>query len=127
MTVTLKKFLYFFTNIETNEIETLCAKEKNINKLKIILANEATKILHGNAAAQKAEKTAKETFEGRGLGLDLPEIKINSNEIKKGVSLLDFLANNKIVSSKSEARRAIANKGLKINNLLINDEKNTKF
>ncbi len=119
----IKKFLYFFTNIETNEIETLCAKEKNINKLKIILANEATKILHGNAAAQKAEKTAKETFEGRGLGLDLPEIKINSNEIKKGVSLLDFLANNKIVSSKSEARRAIANKGLKINNLLINDEK----
>ena len=60
----IKKFLYF-TNIETNEIETLCAKEKNINKLKIILANEATKILHGNAAAQKQRKPQKKLLKER--------------------------------------------------------------
>ena len=48
-------------------------------------------------------------------------------KLKKELVCIDFLANNNIVSSKSEARRAIANKGLKINNLLINDEKNTKF
>ena len=38
---------------------------KNINKLKVILANEATKIVHGNEASKKAELTAKETFEGK--------------------------------------------------------------
>ena len=42
-----------------------------------MLANEATKILHGETASKKAEQTAKDTFEGRGLGSDLPELKLN--------------------------------------------------
>ena len=117
----VKRFLSYFTEIELNEINNICDKEKNINNLKIILANEATKILHGEIASKKAEKTAKETFEGSGLGADLPEIKLKLNEINKGVNLLDFLSKNKIMTSKSEARRAIINKGLKINNEVIND------
>ena len=88
-----------------------------------MLANEATKILHGETASKKAEQTAKDTFEGGGLGSDLPEIKIKSNEIEKGINILDFIADNKILFSKSEARRAIANKGFKINNVVIDDEK----
>ena len=119
----VKQFLNFFTEIDTRKIDELCEKEKNINKLKIILANEATKILHGKTAALKAEKTAKDTFEKKGLGLNLPEIKIKSEDLKKGIYLLDFLSNNKILPSKSEARRTIANNGLKINNVLIKDEK----
>jgi tyrosyl-tRNA synthetase len=86
------------------------------------LANEATKILHGETASRKAEQTAKETFEGSGLGADLPEIKLKLNEINKGINFLDFLSTNKIMTSKSEARRAIASKGLKINNIVVNDE-----
>jgi len=117
----VKKFLSYFTEIELNEINNICDKEKNVNNLKIILANEATKILHGKIASKKAEHTAKETFEGSGLGADLPEIKLKLNEINKGMSLLDFLSKNKIMTSKSEARRAIINKGLKINNEVIND------
>ena len=118
----VKRFLNFFTEIETNEIDIICDKEKNINNLKIILANEATKILHGEMASKKAEHTAKETFEGGGLGKSLPEIKIKSTEIKKGINFLDFLSKNKIMSSKSEARRAIVNRGLKINNVVVVDE-----
>ena len=121
----VKRFLNFFTEIETNELNKLFDKEKNINKLKIILANEATKILHGEADSKKAEQTAKDTFEGSGLSLNLPEINIKSNEIKKGINFLDFLSKNKITSSKSEARRAIANKGLKVNDILIIDENKT--
>jgi tyrosyl-tRNA synthetase len=118
----VKRFLNFFTDIEPNEINNIALKEKNINNLKILLANEATKILHGKVASEKAEETAKETFQGGGLGADLPEIKIKSNEIKKGINFLDFLSINQIMSSKSEARRAIANKGLKINNVIVADE-----
>ena len=119
----VKRFLNFFTEIEPAEINNLCEKETNINKLKIILANEATKILHGKNASVKAEKTAKETFEGKGFSKNLPEIRVKTLDIKKGINLLDFLSKNKIVISKSEARRLINNKGLKINNILIVDEK----
>ena len=117
----VKRFLNFFTELEVEKIDSLCANENNINKLKILLANEATKILHGKKAAIKAEQTAKDTFEGQGVGSNLPEIKISSEEISKGISLLDFLSVNNIMSSKSEARRAIVNKGIKINNSLVND------
>jgi len=119
----VKKFLYFFTEIEPNEIEKIFDKEKNINNLKILLANEATKILHGETASNKAALTAKDTFVGGGLGSDLPEIKIKSNEVKEGINILDFISKNKILSSKSEARRAIINKGIKIDGKVIENEK----
>ena len=119
----VKKFLNYFTEIETKEVENIISKEKNINNLKILLANEATKILHGEKLAKKAQQTAKDTFEKGGLGSDLPEIKLNINEIKRGISILDLIANNKILSSKSEARRAINNKGIKIDDIVIEDEK----
>ena len=119
----VKRFLNFFTDIETSEIDKICQREKNINSLKVILANEATKILHGKLASKKAYQTARDTFEGKGLGSDLPVIKIKSNEVIKGIDILNFLADKKILSSKSEARRAIANNGLKINNVLIDNKK----
>jgi len=119
----VKRFLNFFTEIEPKKIEEIVKKEKNINNLKILLANEATKILHGKEASNKAEKTASDTFKEGGLGLDLPEIKVKLSDIEKGINFLDFIAKNKILSSKSEARRAIANKGIKIDNVLIVDEK----
>ena len=119
----VKKFLNFFTDIKTEKIDFLCNNEKNINDLKIILANEATKILHGEKASKNAEKTAKDTFEGKGLSENLPEIKFKLSEYQKGINILDLLTKSKIMSSKSQARRAIADKGLKINDILINDDK----
>ena len=119
----VKRFLNFFTDFETDKIDKMFEKEKNINKLKIILANEATRLCHGETASKKAEKTAHETFSGIGHGADLPQIKLTKTQINKGLSLLEFLASSKILSSKSEARRAIANKGIKIDDVLVVDEK----
>ena len=119
----VKRFLNFFTDFQTDEIDRMFEQEKNINNLKIILANEATKLCHGETASKKAEKTARETFTGIGHGSDLPQIKLTKNQINKGLSLLEFLASSKILSSKSEARRAIANKGIKIDDVLVEDEK----
>jgi tyrosyl-tRNA synthetase len=118
----VKRFLNFFTELKPNEINNMCNKEKNINNLKIILANEATKILHGEVASNKAEQSAKETFVAGGLGSDLPEIKIKAIKVGEGINLLEFLSKNKIMTSKSEARRTILNKGLKIDNLIVNNE-----
>ena len=119
----VKRFLNFFTEIEPNKIESIFEKERNINNLKVLLANEATKILHGEEASKKAEKTAKDTFESGGLGSDLPEIKIELNKITKGINILDIIADNKILPSKSEARRAIINKGFRINDIIVDDDK----
>ena len=119
----VKRFINFFTEIEVDEAEKIFKKEKNINNLKILLANEATKILHGENSAKKAAQTAKYTFEEGTLASGLPEIIIKVDEVKKGINILDLIANNKILSSKSEARRVIANKGFKLNDELIDDEK----
>ncbi len=123
----VKRFIKFFTEIEVDEVEKIFQKEKNINNLKILLANEATKILHGAESTKKAAQTAKETFEGGALASGLPEIYIKKEEIKKGLNILDLIADNKILSSKSEARRVIANKGFKLNDKVINDEKILQF
>ena len=119
----VERFLNFFTEIFPKEVKTIINKEKNINNLKILLANEATRILHGEEASKKAEQTARDTFEKGGLGSDLPEIKIKSNEVENGINILDFISSNKILTSKSEARRIILNRGIKINDIVIEDEK----
>ncbi len=118
----VKNFLKFFTDISSKKIDILINDETNINKLKVLLANEATKILHGKSAAEKSEKTAKETFEIGGMGKALPEIKIRENDIKKGIQLVELLSSYKILSSKSEARRAIKGKAIKLNNETLIEE-----
>ena len=114
------KFLKMFTDLKLKKIEEI--KNENINKLKIILANEATSMLHGKLSAIKAEKTAKETFVSGGSGANLPEIKIKKVELELGIKILDLLSSNKIVSSKSDARRAIKSNALKINNKVLTEE-----
>ena len=74
-------------------------------------------------ASKEAEKTSKETFISGGSGSGLPEIKIQLNKINLGMNIIDLLSNNKILNSKSEARRVILNKGIKINNQTVSDEK----
>ena len=118
----VKRFLNYFTEIDSSEIDEICNKEKNINNLKIILANEATKILHGAEASKKAEKIAKSTFGNKSSLKYLPEIKVKLKEVNQGINLVDFLSKNKIISSKSEARRVILNKGIKVNNLPVEDD-----
>ena len=109
-----------FTDLALNKIEQL--KNEDINKLKIILANEATSMLHGRSASIKAEKTAQETFESGGSGKDLPVIKIKKSELEQGIKILDLLSANKIMASKSEVRRAIKSNAIKINNQVLIDE-----
>ena len=117
------KFLKYFTEIKISELDKIIKEEKNINKLKILLANETTKILHGEKASIDAENTALETFQGMGVGKNLPEIKISKSDLMKGISIIDILAIKNILVSKSEARRTIKNNGIKLDGKVILDEK----
>jgi tyrosyl-tRNA synthetase len=119
----VKKFLKCFTEIDTVELEKISNNEKNINNLKILLANEATKILHGEKKANESESTAKETFAGNGVGDNLPVILIKESILTNGLNVVDFLSHIKILNSKSEIRRAINENGIKINNIVLTNEK----
>jgi len=115
------KFLKIFTDLSINEIENM--KDKDINQLKITLANEATSMLHGENEAKASEETAKKTFTENSFGSELPSITIDENQIDKKINIVDLIILSKLETSKSEIRRLIKGNGVKINNQSITDEK----
>ena len=115
------KFLKIFTDIELQEIEKI--KNKNINELKILLANLCTEMLHGDKQSKLSEETAKKTFEEKSTGSGLPIIKINQSQIDQKIDIINLIVLSKLETSKSEIRRIINNNGVKINNAIVNDNK----
>ena len=114
------KFLKMFTDLSITEIDSV--KKIDINELKILLANKATSMLHGEYSAKNSEQAAKEVFSGNSLGLNLPSVQINSDLVRKNLNILDLIILSKLESSKSEIRRLIKGKAVKINNKIIEDE-----
>jgi tyrosyl-tRNA synthetase len=115
------KFLKMFTDLEIKKIKEI--NNNDINQLKVILANEATTMLHGRTAANKAEQTAKNTFEKKSIGADLPTINLEKEEVANGINIIDLVIASNLLGSKSEVRRMIKNKGIKVNNETVEDEK----
>jgi len=115
------KFIKIFTDIDIDQIEKI--KNNNINELKILLANKATEMLHGEQEAKNSEKTAKQTFTDNSLGENLPSISISEKELREKMTVIDLIVLSKLEVSKSEIRRLIKGNGIKINNQAITDEK----
>ncbi|MDA7756042.1 tyrosine--tRNA ligase [Candidatus Pelagibacter sp.] len=115
------KFIKIFTDISIEEIEEV--KNNDINELKILLANRATRMLHGEQEAKNSEETAKQTFADNSMGDNLPSILINEKILKSKITIIDLIVLSKLESSKSEIRRLIKGNGIKINNEPINNEK----
>ncbi len=114
------KFLKLFTDLNLDEIDNLKNNNQDINKLKIILANKTTEMLHGAKLSKDSELTAIKTFKDKTIGKSLPIIKIKMSN--NGINILDLVLQTKLGNSKSEIRRMIKNKGLKINNKIADDE-----
>jgi len=114
-------FLKLFTDLDIEKIENL-KKNKDINELKILLANETTAMLHGSKAAKDSESTAQKTFGDKSIGKNLPIVKIKKSLVLNGINILDIVLQSKLANSKGEVRRMIKNNGLKINNELVTDE-----
>lgn len=111
-----------FTILPLIEIEKLEAlKDAEINEAKKILAFEATKICHGEAAATEAQATAQKVFEQGGVGGDLPSITIDPARLESGVAIIDLLVESGLAASKGEARRLIQGGGARINDEQIKD------
>ena len=114
------KFLKMFTDLEIKKIEEI--KNNNINQLKVILANETTTMLHGKVAARKAEQTAINTFEKKSIGEDLPSVNLKRENVVNGINIIDLVIASNLLTSKSEVRRMIKNKGIKINNIPVEND-----
>ena len=118
------KFLKLFTTLPMGEIAKLAALGgAEINQAKIVLANEATALLHGRAAADAAAETARKTFEEGTLASDLPTIEVAQAEVSAGFGLLSAFVKAGIVPSTGEARRQIKSGGLKLNDATVLDER----
>ena len=120
------RFLKLFTELPLDEIARLGALEgQEINLAKEVLATEATALLHGRAAAEEAQRTARTTFADGGLALNLPTFPIETAQLEAGLPVTGAFVLAGLVSSTSEARRQIKGGGLKVNDATVTDEKAT--
>jgi tyrosyl-tRNA synthetase len=120
------RFLRLFTELPLDEIgrlERLAGAE--INDAKIILANEATRLCHGEAAQAAAAATAAATFGAGGMGEDLPTLSVARSELADGIALFELFRRAGLAASNGEARRLIKGGGGRINNVAVTDEMRT--
>ena len=117
------RFMKLFTDLSKEQIDGHEQNSaKNINDLKIILANEVTAMLHGIESSRKAEQAAKQIFENKSLSEDMPTLILSNKDIQNGVLLSDLIVQMKYASSKSESRKLIRGKGVKLNGKIVENE-----
>jgi tyrosyl-tRNA synthetase len=110
------RFLKLFTELPLDEIERLAALAgSEINEAKKVLANEATAMLHGWAAADAAGAAAKAAFEEGRLSDDLPTVEVARARFEEGLPLAAVAAEAGLASSRSDARRLAQGGGLRVN------------
>ncbi len=111
----VEKCLFYFSDLPVAEVKRLSSlQDKAINDAKIVLAYEATKLVHGAEEAEKARTMAASLFGGGpGAKPDAPEVFVSRSQLPEGqISVVDLLTIAKIFPSKSEARRMIEQGGL---------------
>lgn len=116
------RFLKLYTELPVGECDRLAALQgSEINEAKIRLANEVTTLLHGVDAAASAEATAREVFEQGGAGGDLEVALLPADALEDGLSVVQMLVRAGITASGKEAKRLIAEGGLRLNNESVGD------
>jgi len=112
------RMLRIFTDLPLDEIERLeTLGGAEINHAKKVLADAATALCHGEAAAGEASETARKTFEEGSAGDALPTLEVTGE-----ISLVDALVGLGLVPSKAEARRRIASGAARIDGVKMLDE-----
>ncbi|HYB06248.1 MAG TPA: tyrosine--tRNA ligase, partial [Methyloceanibacter sp.] len=118
------RFLKLFTELPLAEIGRLAKLEgAELNDAKKLLATEATALLHGREAADRAEGAARATFEQGTISETLPTFELPRAELAQGLGVLSANVRIGFVPSTSEARRQIKGGGLKVNDMPVIDDK----
>jgi tyrosyl-tRNA synthetase len=111
------RFLKLFTDVPPEDIGKLEKLQgAEINQAKIVLATEATALLHGRDAAEAAARTAADTFGAAGVGEDLPTLSVGEGmNIAHALTALGFTPSNK------EAKRKIAEGAVRLDDVTVSD------
>jgi len=116
------RMLKLFTELPLDEIARLEALEgQELNEAKKKLADEATKLCRGAAAARAASETARKTFEEGGFGNDLPVYTVSLTSLGSNTANNAVLAATDVFPSKKEVKRRIEQGGVHINEKKITD------
>lgn len=119
----VERCLALLTFLPMDEVRRLGAlKDAGINEAKAVLAYEVTKIVHGAEEAQKAKEAAEAIFGGKGNSENIPFIEVKAAELEAGIKITDLLVMTELTPSKSEARRAVQQGGV-----MLNENKVTSF
>lgn len=117
------RFLRLFTDLPLAEIERLEQLQgADINTAKVRLADEVTRLCHGDEARAAAAETARQTFAEGGTGEDLPVLDLPKGELERGIAAFELLRRAGLVASNGEARRLIKGGGARLNNQPIAEE-----
>ncbi len=118
------RFLKLFTELSLDEIDRLAALQgAELNEAKKVLATEATALVHGRDAADRAAETARTTFEQGQIASSLPTIDVPRADLEKGLGVLNAAVLAGFVQSTGEARRQIKGGGIKVNDAAATDER----
>ncbi|PYG89786.1 tyrosyl-tRNA synthetase [Ruminiclostridium sufflavum DSM 19573] len=125
------EFYQYWRNVSDNDVERCLAlltflpmedvrrlgslEDARINEAKSVLAYEVTKIVHGEAEALKAKEAAEAIFGGKGKSDNIPAVDISLSELEAGIKITDLLVLAGLTPSKSEARRAVQQGGVSLN------------
>ncbi len=116
------KCIRMLTFLPLEQIDAMDTWEgAKLNEAKEILAFELTKLVHGEEEATKAQASAKALF-GAGPGADIPTVKLSDEDITDGAAdILTILVKAGLVKSKSEARQAVTQGGVSVENEKVTD------
>ena len=114
------KCIRMLTFLPLEEIDAMDSWEgAQLNRAKEILAYELTKLVHGEEEARKAEASAKALF-GNGAGADVPQTELSESDFVDGeLDICSLLAISGLVATKSEARRAVEQGGVAVDDVKI--------
>ncbi|MCQ2572545.1 MAG: tyrosine--tRNA ligase [Treponema sp.] len=126
----VEEYLKVFTFLSREEIEKIMAEQKEHPETRIAqktLAWEVVKDLHGKDEADNAVNVSVKLFQGDFSGLSVADIKtgmksVPSFDLKESAPLIDVLVNNKIASSRREAREFLGNNAITVNGVVETDE-----
>jgi len=112
------RFMRLFTDLPLEEVARYEAMEgAAINDAKKVLANEATRMLHGQAAADAAAEAARVAFEVGSVSADMPTLEVAAADLEAGIVLAALAVDAGLATSRGEARRLAQGGGLRINDL----------
>lgn len=116
------RFLALFTELELDEIARLAAlKGAELNAAKVVLANHATALAHGEVAAREAEATAAALFGGGQGDLAAVQLELSAEALARGATLIDLLLDAGLQPSRGAARRLAAGGGVRLDGVEVRD------